>query len=130
MNYELDIVSIQSSDTVSITVDKLQEAFKAKGMTLYGRIDQKAEASKAGLDIRPIELLIFGNPKAGIPLIKAEPLVGLDLPLKLLAWESEDKKVWVSFNSVAYLKHRFSLPDELVKPLAGVETLIRSTVQG
>lgn len=130
MNYQLDIISIRSSDTVSKTIDKLQEAFKARGITIYGRIDQKAEAAKVGIDIRPIELLIFGNPKTGVPIMKAEPLVGLDLPLKLLAWESEDQKVWVSFNSIAYLQHRFSLSDDLVKPLNGIEGLIRGSVGG
>jgi uncharacterized protein (DUF302 family) len=128
MNYQLDIISIRSSETVNKTVDKLQEALKAKGISIYARIDQKAEAAKVGMDIRPIELLIFGNPKAGVPIMKAEPLVGLDLPLKLLAWESEDQKVWVSFNSIGYLQHRFSLSDDIVKPLAGVEGLIRGVV--
>jgi uncharacterized protein (DUF302 family) len=130
MNYELDIISIRSSHTVTETINKLQEAFKAKGITIYGRIDQKAEATKVGLDLRPMELLIFGNPKAGIPLMKTEPLVGIDLPLKLLGWESEDQKVWVSFNSAGYLQHRFSLPEELMKPIAVIEGMIRIILQG
>jgi uncharacterized protein (DUF302 family) len=128
MNYALDIISIRSHKTVRESIDSLQEGFRAKGITIYARLDQQAEAHKAGLEMRPLELLIFDNPKAGIPLMKSEPLVGLDLPLKLLAWESEDQKVWVSFNSAAYLQHRFSLPDDLMKPISSVEGLIRELV--
>lgn len=129
MNYALDIISISSVYPVAETMNLLQNAFLSKGITVYARIDQKSEAAKAGLELRPMELLIFGNPKAGIPLMNREPLVGLDLPLKVLVWESAENKVWVSFNSADYLKHRFTLPDDLIKPIAAVEGLIRTTLQ-
>ncbi len=129
MNYALDIISISSVHPVAETLNLLQNAFQSKGITVYARIDQKAEAAKAGLELRPMELMIFGNPKAGIPLMNKEPLVGLDLPLKVLAWESAENKVWVSFNSANYLQHRFTLPDDLIKPIAAVEGLIRNTLQ-
>ena len=128
MNYYLDIVSIPSRYNVKETIDKLSDAFQSKGITIYGRIDQQAEAAKAGLQLRPVELLIFGNPKAGIPLIAHEPLCALDLPLKVLAWQDANGKSWLSYNSLAYLQKRFSLPEELIGKLAGVETIIQSTV--
>ncbi|MFI5156901.1 MAG: DUF302 domain-containing protein, partial [Chitinophagales bacterium] len=127
--FALDIISIPSSHSVSETMNQLQNAFLSKGITVYTRIDQKAEALKAGLELKAMEPMIFGNPKSGIPLMNKEPLVGLDLPLKVLAWESAENKVWVSFNSANYLQHRFTLPDDLMKPIAAVEGLIRNTLQ-
>lgn len=129
MNYALDIISIASVHPVAETMTQLQNAFMSKGITIYARIDQKAEAEKAGLELRPMELMIFGNPKAGIPLMYKEPLTGLDLPLKVLAWESSENKVWVSFNSAAYLQQRFALPEDLIKPISAVEGLIRNILK-
>jgi uncharacterized protein (DUF302 family) len=129
MNYALDIISIPSRHPVTETMNQLQNAFQAKGITVYARIDQKAEAAKAGLELKSMELMIFGNPKAGVPLMNKEPLVGLDLPLKVLAWESTENKIWVSFNSAGYLQQRFTLPDDLIKPIGSVEGLIRETLK-
>jgi uncharacterized protein (DUF302 family) len=76
------------------------------------------------MSLCPTQLLLFGNPQAGTPLMVAEPTIALDLPLKILAWEAADRKVWLSYNDTGYLKQRFSLPDELVKNIAVVAPLI------
>lgn len=122
------IVTLASAHSVKDTADRLNEALRSKGITLFARIDQKAEAEKAGLEMNATELLIFGNPKAGTLLMAADPLSGIDLPLKALIWEDNDKKVWLSYNSFSYLQERFGLPDELIKPISGVEGLLRSAV--
>jgi len=124
----MDINSIPSKYGVKETIDKLEEAFKSKGITIYGRIDQQAEAKKVGLELNPLELLLFGNPKAGIPLIQREPLSALDLPLKVLAWEGLDHKVWVSYNQFDYLQRRFNLPEELIGKIKTVEGLIKNII--
>jgi uncharacterized protein (DUF302 family) len=73
--------------------------------------------------MRPCKLLIFGNPKAGTPLMLASPLAGLDLPLKILVWEKADDTVWLSYNDGVYLQHRHALPDNLLGNIAMVDTL-------
>jgi uncharacterized protein (DUF302 family) len=109
------IISKQSSHSVKETMDRLQELLNARGITIFTRIDQQAEAAKVGMTLTPIELLIFGNPKAGTPLMQAEPLAAIDLPLKALAWQDANKRVWLSYNKAEYIQERFSLPIELIK---------------
>ena len=128
MNYYLDIISLPSRYNVKETIDKLETVFRSRGITIYGRIDQQAEAGKAGLQLKPMELLLFGNPKAGVPLILQEPLCALDLPLKVLAWEEMDNKVWLSYNSFTYLQKRFALPDELINNISAAEVIIKNTL--
>lgn len=118
------IISKLSPYSVTETIDRLVAILKAKDITVFARIDQKAEAEKVGLSLLPTQLLLFGNPKAGTPLMVAEPKIALDLPLKVLAWEATDGKVWLSYNDTNYLKQRFSLANELVKNIAVVEPLI------
>lgn len=118
------IVSKPSRYSVPQTLDRLEAVVKAKGVIVFARIDHSGEAQKAGLSMRPTQLLIFGNPKAGTALMNAAPSVALDLPLKALAWEDETGQVWLSFNSPAYLQRRHGLADELVKPIAAVGTLV------
>jgi uncharacterized protein (DUF302 family) len=124
----MDIITLSGGQTVKQTIDSLQSLLLAKGMTIYGRIDQQAEAEKSGLALRPMELLLFGNPKVGIPLILNNPLSAIDLPLKVLAWESEDGKVWLSYNDFTYLQNRFAIPQELIARLALVEALIKNAL--
>ncbi|HTQ28820.1 MAG TPA: DUF302 domain-containing protein [Puia sp.] len=108
------VISKPSKYSVKETIDRLQKILEGKGVTIFARIDQRAEAAKVGLELSPIELLIFGNPKAGTPLMKAVPLSALDLPLKALSWQDAEKQVWLSYNSAQYLQQRFSLPDNVV----------------
>jgi len=95
----------------------------AKGVALFALVDHGGEAEKVGMKMPPTKLLIFGNPKAGTPLMLAAPSVAIDLPLKILVWEDGQGKVWVSYNSPAYLQERHGLPQELLQNIAVVQTL-------
>ncbi|MBC7971867.1 MAG: DUF302 domain-containing protein [Verrucomicrobia bacterium] len=106
------------------TIDRLAAILQAKGITIFARLDQRVEAEKVGLNLRPTQLLLFGSPQAGTPLMVAEPTIALDLPLKVLAWEAADGRVWLSYNDPLYLKQRFSLSDELVKNIDVIAPLI------
>jgi uncharacterized protein (DUF302 family) len=124
MNTENGVVSKPSKYSVKETIDRLEAVLNAAGITIFVRIDQQAEAERVGLSLPPIQLLLFGNPQGGTPLMVAMPLIALDLPLKALAWEDEQGKVWLSYNQPNYLQQRFSLSDELIKNIAGMEGLI------
>ncbi len=122
------IISQPSQYSVTETIDRLEAVLQAKNITIFIRIDQQAEAEKVGLSLRPTQLLLFGNPQAGTPLMVAEPTIALDLPLKTLAWEAADSKVWLSYNDPNYLKQRFSIPDELIKNISVIASLIEQTL--
>jgi len=118
------VISQSSPYLVSETIDRLIAVLQAKGITIFARIDQQIEAEKVGLNLLPTQLLLFGNPKAGTPLMVAEPTIALDLPLKVVAWEAADGKVWLIYNDAHYLQQRFSLSDELVKSIDVITPLI------
>jgi len=117
------IIDKLSHHTVVETVEKLKGILQSKGVALFAIVDHSGEAEKVGMKMRPTKLLIVGSPKAGTPLMQAAPSVAIDLPLKILVWDDGQGKVWVSFNSPAYLQQRHSLPPELVQNIAVVETL-------
>ena len=117
------IVNKPSKRSVEQTVEALTNILKSKGIAVFALIDHSGEAEKVGLKMRPTKLLIFGNPKAGTPLMLASPSVAVDLPLKLLVWEDAQGKVWVSYNSPEYLRERHGLPQELMQNIAVVEGL-------
>jgi uncharacterized protein (DUF302 family) len=117
------IVTLPSRHTVDQTVERLQEILQAKGVKLFALIDHSGEAEQAGMHMRPTKLLIFGNPKVGTPLMLASPSAALDLPLKILVWEDAEARVWISYNSAAYLRTRHGLPAELMANIAVVEKL-------
>jgi uncharacterized protein (DUF302 family) len=117
------IVSKPSTHSVDETVEKLKGILQAKGVMLFALVDHSGEAAKAGLKMPPTKLLIFGSPKAGTPLMLAAPSIAIDLPLKILVSEDTSGKVWVSYNSPAYLGERHSLPPELLQNIAVVEAL-------
>ena len=112
--------SLESRYSVSETIDRLEDLLRAKEIKIFIRLDQAAEAQAAGIAMRPMELLIFGDPKTGSPLMVEYPSLAIDLPLKALAWESKEKKVFLSFNSTAYLVERHHLASETFK---AIETL-------
>jgi uncharacterized protein (DUF302 family) len=93
------IVTVRSAHSVDQTVEKLKAALAAKGIRLFVCVDHSGEAEKAGLSMRPAKLLIFGNPKAGTPLMVAAPSAAIDLPLKILVAEDEAGQAWISYNS-------------------------------
>jgi uncharacterized protein (DUF302 family) len=117
------IVNKPSKHSVEQTVEALSSILKSKGVAVFALIDHSGEAKKVGLKMRPTKLLIFGNPKAGTPLMLASPSSAIDLPLKMLVWEDAQGKVWVSYNSPEYLRERHGLPQELMQNIAVVETL-------
>jgi uncharacterized protein (DUF302 family) len=117
------IIDIPSNHSVDQTVEKLKGILNAKGVTLFALVDHSGEAEKAGMKMPPTKLLIFGSPKAGTPLMLAAPGIAIDLPLKILVWQDAEDKVWVSYNSPAYLQQRHNLPPELLPNIAVVETL-------
>ncbi len=117
------IVNTPSNHSVDETVEKLEAILQAKGVALFALVDHSGEAAKIGIAIRPTKLLIFGNPKAGTPLMLAAPSSALDLPLKLLVWEDAQGKVWISHNSPQYLQARHHLPQDLMQNIAVVDML-------
>src|SRR5271163_1959337 len=114
------IVAIPGNHSVDETVEKLKGILQAKGVTLFSLVDHSGEAAKVGMTMRPTKLLIFGNPKAGTPLMLAAPSVAIDLPLKILVWEDGEGKVWISYNATQYLSQRHNLPENLLQNIAVV----------
>jgi len=113
------LVTKASKYSVTDTVTRLEAVLKSSGMTVFARIDHRAEAEKVGLAMRPSQVIIFGNPKGGTPLMAASPTVAIDLPLKALIWEDASGRVWLSYNAAAYLKtrHNISGKDEAIAAL-------------
>jgi uncharacterized protein (DUF302 family) len=116
------IVNKPSKHSVEVTVDKLKNLLEATGVTLFTEIDHAHNAEEVGMDMNPTRLLIFGSARSGTPMMKAAPTIAIDLPLKILVWEDDDGKVWVSYNSAEYLQKRHSLPEEYAPRLQIVET--------
>lgn len=117
MEAESGIVSVPSHQSVDETVAKLQSLLQAGGVKLFALVDHSGEAQAVGFRMRPTKLLLFGNPKAGTPLMLAAPSIAIDLPLKLLVWEDAAGKVWISYNTPQYLQARHRLPPELAAVL-------------
>ena len=105
------------------------ERVESKGLAIFARVDHSGEAAKVGMEMHPTQLLIFGSPKAGTPVMLAAPTVAIDLPLKALVWEDAQGKVWITYNSAEYLQRRHGIREDLVKNLAGAATLIQKAVE-
>ncbi len=112
------IVRIPSQHNVADTLDRLERLLKERGLTVFARIDFSGDAAKAGLTMRPEQMLIFGNPKAGTPLMQAVPASGIDLPLKALVWEAADGKTWLAYNAPGYVVRRHGLAPSFGASLA------------
>jgi uncharacterized protein (DUF302 family) len=121
-------ISKLSPHSVPETIQRLSALLKSKGVAIFALIDHSGEAEKAGLKMRPTQLLIFGNPKGGTPLMLAAPSTAIDLPLKALVWEDADGKVWLSYNSPDYLQQRHGFPTDLEKNIAAIEPLLAQAV--
>jgi uncharacterized protein (DUF302 family) len=106
-----------SQYSVKETIDRIQHFLQAQGITIYARIDQQSEVTNAGLHLSPLEFILFGKPKAGGPLMIENPLSALDLPLKIIAWEDQQHKVWLAYNDAAYVRERYNLPEAISAPL-------------
>ena len=123
------IIDVLSRYTVPETLARLQSILKEKALTVFALIDHSGEAEKAGLTMRPTQLLIFGSPKGGTPLMVASPRLAIDLPLKALAWQDEHGQVWLSYNSPEYLQERHGFPADLMKNIAGIAALVQKAVE-
>ena len=117
------IINTPSMHSVEETLERLKRTLEAKGVVIFALVDHSGEAEKAGFKMHPTKLVIFGSPKAGTPLMLAAPSIAIDLPLKILIWEDGEGKVWVSYNSPAYLQERHGLPQELLRNIAVVESV-------
>ena len=129
MNEELEergIISLISRYSVVETATRITAALEANGITIFAVIDQRKEAEKVGLNLRQTQLIIFGDPKTGTPLMNASPSLAIDLPLKALIWEDADGKVQVSYNSPKYLQSRHALAQE---PFVAVGALLSSATE-
>jgi uncharacterized protein (DUF302 family) len=122
-------VQIASSHSVAETVERLETQLKEHGITIFARLDFAADAAGVGLNMRPERMLIFGNPKAGTPLMQAVPASGLDLPLKVLVWEDAPGKTWLAYNRPEYIVARHGLPAAMADNLAGVVPLIEGAAR-
>jgi uncharacterized protein (DUF302 family) len=123
------IVNRPSNHSVDETIARLQSLLQSIGVTVFALVDHCGEAEKAGMKMRPTKLLIFGSPKAGTPLMIAAPSIAIDLPLKLLVSEDITGKVWISFNSVDYLRARHHFPESLSQNIAIVSTLAEKAAE-
>jgi uncharacterized protein (DUF302 family) len=122
------IISKASKYSVPETLDRVDALLRSKGIKIFVRVDHSGEAEKAGLKMPPTQLLIFGNPKGGTPVMLAAPTAAIDLPLKALAWQDSDGKVWLSYNDPEYLKRRYGLTDEQIKTIAGTGSLLEQAL--
>ena len=115
------MVTVKSSHSARATADKLESVLKDKGMTVMNRINHTQGAEKAGLELRPTEVVIFGNPRVGTPLMQCAQSVAIDLPQKALIWEDSDGTVWLGYNDPEYLKQRHSIEgcDEVIGKVKG-----------
>ena len=115
------LVVKKSAYGVDQTLDRLEQILKEKGLTIFARIDHNAGAAKVDMDLRPTKLLIFGNPKMGTPLMQSNQTVGLDLPMKVLAWQDGQGQAWIAYNQPSYLAGRHQIKDrgEVISKMQG-----------
>jgi uncharacterized protein (DUF302 family) len=123
------VTHLQSPYTVADTLQRLEATITTKGLTIFANIDHSGEAAKAGLTMQPTQLLLFGSPKSGTPLMVASPTLAIDLPLKALVWQDAEGAVWLSYNSTEYLQQRHAIPEALVKNIAGIRSICEEAVQ-
>ena len=117
------LITLPSNYGPKETMDRLEAEIRARGIVVFARVDHAAGAAQVGLSLRPTEVLIFGNAKAGTPLMQAEQTIGIDLPLKALVWQDANGKVWLSYTEPSGLAQRHGLP-------AGTNAMIDTMADG
>ena len=123
------LIRIASPYSVPDTLKRLQTSLESKGLKIFAIIDHSGEAAKVGLEMHPTQVLLFGSPKAGTPVMLAAPSVAIDLPLKALVAEDDQGRVWITYNDPEYLAKRHGIPPDLVKNLAGAGALLQKAVE-
>ena len=119
------MLNVESEFSVEITADRMERILKEKGMIIFNRIKHSESAGKVGIELRETQLIIFGNPKAGSPLMKCQQSIAVDLPQKALVWKDENNKVWVSYNDPRYLKKRHNISG-CEKAISKIEKVLAS----
>ena len=119
---EEGLVTIPSAFSVKETIDRLESAAKSHGLAIFARVDHASGAAQVGMALRPTEVLLFGNPKGGTPLMQDNQTAGLDLPLKALAWEDADGKVWLTRNDSAWIAKRHGVGEKSAAAVAAIES--------
>ena len=122
------LVTVASSFGAKETIDRLEAVLKGGGATIFARVDHTAGATSVNLPLRPTELIIFGNPKGGTPLMQFQQTMGIDLPLKALAWEDQAGKVWVSYNDPAWLAARHGTAADVAKVTDALSASLKGAV--
>ena len=123
------VARIASAHSVPDTVARLEVLLRDRGLLIFARIDFSGDAERAGLNMRPEQMLVFGNPKAGTPLMQADPVAGLDLPLKALVFEDAAGKTWIAWNDPDYIIRRHALAAAFAANLAAAAPLIEQAAQ-
>jgi len=123
------LIDIPSNHSVDKTVERLRAILRDKGITIFAVIDHSGEAAKVGMKMPATKLLIFGNPKAGTPVMLAAPSSAFDLPLKILVREDAEGKVWLTYNSSEFLQERHKIPSDLLPNIQVIEMLARSAAE-
>ena len=118
------VVSRPSPVSVDDTLQRLEQVIRDRGLTLFAHFDHSSEAARAGLDMQPAHVLVFGNPKAGTPLMIDSPLLALDLPLRVLVWQDNRGQVWVSYSEPKFVAQRYNIPPDLVRVIAAVQGIV------
>ena len=126
---EAGLIAVRSRHSVRATIDHLEGDLKAAGITVFARVDHTAGAASVAMALRPTELLIFGNPTAGTPLMQASQTIGIDLPLKVLAWEDPSGAVWASYNDPAWLAQRHGLGEEISASTSALAAVLAKFVR-
>jgi len=126
------MISKKSKFSVKVTLDRLENVLRKKGITIVTRWSHDAGAKKAGIDLRPTELLIFGNPKMGSHFFTSNQTAGIDLPMKALAWKDEKGQVWLTYNDPVYIANRHSINDRpaIVKKMTGALNNLTNAATG
>jgi len=123
------IVTIPSQHGVADTLDRLERLLKERGLIIFARIDFSGDAARAGLTMRAEQMLIFGNPKAGTPLMQAAPASGIDLPLKALVWQDPEGRTWLAYNAPEYVVRRHGLAPSFSASLAAPIPLLEAATK-
>jgi uncharacterized protein (DUF302 family) len=123
------LTTIASSFSPKETMDRLEAEIRAKGMSVFARVDHAAGAAEAGLELRPTELIIFGNARGGTPLMQASQTAGIDLPLKVLVWQDAAGKTWLSYNEPSWIvqRHGLGVRAEIIDKMAAALSAMSRT---